>query len=106
MKNIILTEKQLEKLVDKMKTIKENEVQGYYMSRQHLFTISKLSEKMWEKMGENESETIDDWMESKIAQAEESITSVVKAFMYDEVVDEKDVDGMGKLDYSDIIIGK
>jgi hypothetical protein len=45
-------------------------------------------------------------MESKIAQSEESITSVVKAFMYDEVVDEKDVDGMGKLDYSDIIIGK
>lgn len=106
MKNIILTEKQLEKLVDKMKTIKENEGQGSYMSRQHLFTISKLAEKMWEKMGENESETIDDWMESKIAQAEESITSVVKAFMYDEVVDEKDVDGMGKLDYSDIIIGK
>jgi predicted house-cleaning noncanonical NTP pyrophosphatase (MazG superfamily) len=106
MKNIILTEKQLEKLVDKMKTIKENEGQGSYMSRQHLFTISKLAEKMWEKMGENESETIDDWMESKIAQAEESITSVVKAFMYDEVIDEKDVDGMGKLDYSDIIIGK
>jgi hypothetical protein len=45
-------------------------------------------------------------MESKIAQAEESITSVVKAFMYDEVVDEKEIDGMNKLDYSDIIIGK
>jgi hypothetical protein len=106
MKNIILTEKQLEKLVNKMKTIKENEGQGSYMSRQHLFTISKLAEKMWEKMDENESVQLDDWMESKIAQAEESITSVVKAFMYDEVVDEKDVDGMGKLDYNDIIIGK
>ena len=106
MKNIILTEKQLEKLVTKMKTIKENEGQGSYMSRQHLFTISKLAEKMWEKMDENGSVQLDDWMESKIAQAEESITSVVKAFMYDEVVDEKEIDGMNKLDYSDIIIGK
>lgn len=106
MKNIILTEKQLEKLVDKMKTIKENEGQGSYMSRQHLFTISKLAEKMWEKMGENESETIDDWMESKIAQAEESITSVVKAFMYDELTDEDEIGGMNKLGYDDLIIGK
>ena len=107
MKNIILTEKQLEKLVDKMKTIKENEGQGSYMSRQHLFTISKLAEKMWEKMEENESETLDDWMESKIAQAEQSITSVVKAYMYDEFKDDSQSnDGMGKLNYDEIIIGK
>lgn len=107
MKDIILTEKQLETLVNKMKTIKENEGKGSYMSRQYLFTIAKLAEKMWEKMEENESDTLDDWMESKIAQAEQSITSVVKAYMYDEFKDESQSnDGMGKLNYDEIIIGK
>ena len=104
MKNIILTEKQFEKLVTKMKTIKENDGKGSYMAKQQLFIIATLAHKMWEQL--EDGEQLDDWMESKIAQSEESITSVVKAFMYDEVVDEKDVDGMGKLDYSDIIIGK
>jgi hypothetical protein len=107
MKDIILTEKQLETLVNKMKTIKENEGKGSYMSRQYLFTIAKLAEKMWEKMEENESDTLDDWMESKIAQAEQSITSVVKAYMYDEFKDDSQSnDGMGKLNYDDIVIGK
>ena len=107
MKDIILTEKQLETLVNKMKTIKENEGKGSYMSRQYLFTIAKLAEKMWEKMEENESDTLDDWMESKIAQAEQSITSVVKAYMYDEFKDESQSnDGMGKLNYDEIIICK
>jgi hypothetical protein len=104
MKNIILTEKQFEKLVTKMKTIKENDGKGSYMAKQQLFIIATLAHKMWEQL--EDGEQLDDWMESKIAQSEESITSVVKAFMYDEVIDEKDVDGMGKLDYSDIIIGK
>ena len=105
MKDIILTEKQLEKLVTKMKTIKEDEGKGSYMAKQQLYIIAKLAEKMWEKMEENESETLDDWMESKIAQAEQSITSVVKAYMYDELEDEK-TDGMGKLSFGDLIIGK
>jgi len=62
---------------------------------------------MWEKMEENESDTLDDWMESKIAQAEQSITSVVKAYMYDEFKDDSQSnDGMGKLNYDEIIIGK
>ena len=104
MKNIILTEKQLEKLVTKMKTIKENDGKGSYMAKQQLFMIATLAHKMWEHL--EDGEQLDDWMESKIAQSEESVTSVVKAFMYDEVVDEKEIDGMGKLDYSEIIIGK
>jgi hypothetical protein len=83
MKDIILTEKQLEKLVTKMKTIKEDEGRGSYMSKQFLFTIAKMAEKMWEKMEEEGDVQLDDWMESKIAQAEQSITSVVKAYMYD-----------------------
>jgi hypothetical protein len=66
-----------------------------------------MAEKMWEKMEENESETLDDWMESKIAQAEESISSVVKAYMYDEFADDdNEIGGMNKLGYNDLIIGK
>jgi hypothetical protein len=106
MKDIILTEKQLEKLVTKMKTIKEDEGRGSYMSRQYLFTIAKMAEKMWEKMEEDDSEELDDWMESKIAQAEQSITSVVKAYMYDELKDDKEIGGMNKLGFEDLIIGK
>jgi tRNA U34 5-carboxymethylaminomethyl modifying GTPase MnmE/TrmE len=106
MKDIILTEKQLETLVTKMKTIKEDHKEGSYMAKQQLFTIVKMAEKMWEKMEENESETLDDWMESKIAQAEQSISSVVKAYMYDELTDENEIGGMNKLGYDDLIIGK
>jgi len=106
MKDIILTEKQLEKLVTKMKTIKEGEGSGSYMARQQLYVIAKMAEKMWEKMEENESETLDDWMESKIAQAEQTITSVVKAYMYDELKGDEEVGGMNKLGFDDLIIGK
>jgi hypothetical protein len=93
MKEVILTEKQLEKLVTKMKTIKEDEGKGSYMAKQQLYVIFKLAEKMWERMEEEGNEQLDDWMESKIAQAEQSITSVVKAYM-------------NKLGFDDLIIGK
>lgn len=106
MKEYILTEKQLEKLVNKMKTIKEDEGRGSYMSKQYLFTIAKMAEKMWEKMEEQPDEQLDDWMESKIAQAEQSISSVVKAYMYDELTDDKEIGGMNKLGFDDLIIGK
>jgi hypothetical protein len=43
-------------------------------------------------------------MESKLAQAEQGVVAVVKAYMYDEV--EEELTGMGKLDYSDLVIGK
>ena len=65
-----------------------------------------MAEKMWEKMEEDDSEELDDWMESKIAQAEQSITSVVKAYMYDELKDDKEIGGMNKLGFDDLIIGK
>lgn len=106
MKDIILTEKQLEKLVTKMKTIKEGEGSGSYMARQQLYVIAKMAEKMWEKMEEQPDEQLDDWMESKIAQAEQSISSVVKAYMYDELTDKEEVGGMNKLRFDDLIIGK
>ena len=106
MNDIILTEKQLETLVTKMKAIKEDEGRGSYMSKQYLFTIAKMAEKMWEKMEEEGEVQLDDWMESKIAQAEQSISSVVNAYMYDELEDEKEIGGMNKLGFDDLIIGK
>lgn len=103
-KDIILTEKQLEKLVNGVKDgiIVENHEEGSYMAKKQLFTIAIMAYKMWEEMGEGEQ--LEDWMESKIAQAEQSITSVVKTFMYGELVDNSG--GMGKLNYDEIVIGK
>ena len=49
---------------------------------------------------------LEDWMETKIAQAEQSIISVAKTFMYDEVTSKESTDGMGKLSFNDLIIGK
>jgi hypothetical protein len=54
-----------------------------------------------------DGEQLEDWMESKISQAEQSIIGVVKTFMYDEFKGESQPnDGMGKLNYDEIIIGK
>jgi hypothetical protein len=72
------------------------------MAKQQLFTIATLAYKMWEMM--DDGEQIEDWMESKIAQAEQGVVAVVKAYMYDEV--EEGMSGMDKLDYSDLVIGK
>jgi hypothetical protein len=41
-------------------------------------------------------------MESKIAQADQSVTAVVKTFMYDELTDKT---GGNKLNYDEIVIG-
>jgi len=98
MANIILTETQLERLKT---ALKENH-DGSYMAKQQLFTIATLAYKMWEMM--DDGEQIEDWMESKIAQAEQGVVAVVKAYMYDEV--EEGMSGMDKLDYSDLVIGK
>jgi hypothetical protein len=57
---------------------------------------------MWEEM--EDGEQLEDWMESKIAQAEQSVLSVVKTYMYDEVVDGNK--GMNTLNYDEIVIGK
>jgi hypothetical protein len=105
MAKIVISEKQLEML---KKTLSENQgvlkedKDGNYMSKQQLFTIGTLALQMWEILEDDEE--LDDWMESKIAQAEQSIVSVVKAYMYDEIVD--DMKGMETLNYNDIVIGK
>jgi len=100
MKKIVISEKQLNQLVG---TLNESG-KGSSMTKQQLFTIATLAHKMWESMDDDEE--IEDWMVSKVAQAEQSIIAVVKTYMYDEFVDNKQMDGMSKLDFDDLIIGK
>jgi hypothetical protein len=99
MSKIIITEKQLERMV---KILKENHDDGSYMAKQQLFTLATLAYKMWEIM--EEGEELEDWMETKIAQAEQSISSVVKSYMYDEV--EERMKNGGGIDLDGIVIGK
>jgi hypothetical protein len=108
MKNIIVSEKQLETLTNLVKNRVSEDTQGKdSMAKQQLFTIATLAYKMWESMEDNEQ--LEDWEESKIAQCEQSIIAVVKNFMYDEFVDGEDemgTGGMDKLSFNDLIIGK
>jgi hypothetical protein len=99
MKQIIINEDQLDRL---KKMLKENNEQGSYMAKQQLFTIATLAYKMWEMM--EDGEQLEDWQESKIAQAEMVIVSVVKSYMYDEVKDK--VTGTDQLDFSELVIGQ
>ena len=101
MKNYILTEEQLSKVVEQIKTTNEEHKEGSYMAKQQLFTIATLAYKMWENM--EDGEQLEDWMESKIAQCEQSIISVVKTFMYDGKIESEK--GMGNLNFDEIIIG-
>jgi hypothetical protein len=104
-KDIIISEKQLETLVNgvKKRNIQEHGEEGSYMAKQQLFTIATLAHAMWEKM--EQGEQLEDWMETKLAQAEQSVVTVVKSYMYDEF-ESKDSEGMGKLNYDEIVIGK
>ena len=100
----MITETQLKRLVEDMKTETTEGSDGNYMAKQQLFTIAVTAYKMWESMEDNEE--LEDWMNSKIAQAEQSISSVVKAYMYNELTGDDEVGGMNKLGYDELIIGK
>lgn len=99
-KNIIINEEQLKIVLKKLKENQETETNA--MSKQQLFTIATLAYKMWEMLEEEDSK-LEDWMESKIAQSEAAIISVVKSFMYNETTE--DLKGMDTLDYDSIVIG-
>ncbi len=99
-KNIIINEEQLKLVLKKLKENQETETNA--MSKQQLFTIATLAYKMWEMLEEEDSK-LEDWMESKIAQSEAAIISVVKSFMYNETTE--DLKGMDTLDYDSIVIG-
>jgi cell division protein ZapA (FtsZ GTPase activity inhibitor) len=98
MKNILISHEQLERLTNQVKETKE---EGSYMSKKQLFTIATLAYKMWEEM--EDGEQIEDWMESKIAQSEQSIVAVTKDYMYNEFTEKG---GMDKLGFDELIIGK
>ena len=99
MSKIVITEEQLAKMV---KILKENDGDGSYMAKQQLFTMATLCYKMWEIM--EDGEELEDWMETKIAQAEQSVIAVVKSYMYDEV--ENQMRGANDIDFNELIIGK
>lgn len=105
-KNIIVTEEQLTKIVNQIKNVNEDQLSessdGNYMAKQQLFSIATLAYKMWEML--EEGEELEDWMETKIAQCDQSITSVVKAFMYDEMVDGDNSTDL-TVNYDDLVIG-
>ena len=102
MKNILVTQDQLDRLVN---VVKENHEGEDSMAKKQLFTIATLAYKMWESM--EDGEQLEDWEESKIAQCEQSIIAVVKNYMYDEFVDnDNQSGGMDKLSYDDLVIGK
>ena len=104
MKYVVISEKQLNLLVNRLKEdVNETHIGGgSKMAKEQLFTIATLAHKMWESLPDDTE--LEDWQESKIAQCEQSIISVVKSYMYKDVTDE--VKGMDKLNFDDIVIGK
>jgi hypothetical protein len=103
--DFIITESQLKKIVNilkknKKKNLKEG-TDSNEMVKQQLFMIATLAYKMWEMLGDDDE--LEDWMVSKIAQCDASITSVVKSYMYDDISSEQK--GMDILNYDDLIIG-
>lgn len=98
MAKIKITQKQLNKIRESIGTNHD----GNKMTKQQLFTIATLAYKMWENLSDDDQ--LEDWMTSKIAQTEQSVIAVTKAYFYDEV--EEKIDGMKTLNHSDIIIGQ
>lgn len=86
-KEYIINETQLKKIVESMKSETNEGSDGNYMAKQQLFTIATAAYKMWETM--QDGEELEDWMSSKIAQAEQSVVSAFKAYMYDEFEDNR-----------------
>lgn len=103
MAKFVITQKQLDHIVENVKKDKLNEdSDGNYMAKQQLFVIATMAYKMWEMLDDNAQ--LEDWMESKIAQCEQSVSSVVKAYLYDEF--DAELKGMDTLNYDDLVIGK
>jgi len=99
MGKIKITQKQLDKIKE---SLNPNNPDGNKMTKQQLFTIATLAYKMWENLSEEDQ--LEDWMTSKIAQTEQSVIAVTKAYFYDEV--EEKIDGMRTLNPGDIVIGQ
>ena len=55
---------------------------GSYMAKQQLYNIAKKAQSVHDRL--DRGETLEDWMESKIAQMADNIDSVSNSFDYDE----------------------
>ena len=55
---------------------------GSYMAKQQLYNIAKKAQSVHDRL--DSGETLEDWMESKIAQMADNIDSVSNSFDYDE----------------------
>jgi hypothetical protein len=97
MANILITEEQLKKLKQKLVESKGKK----NLTKQQLFTIATLAQKMWETMEDDAD--VEDWMERKITQAEIMMVDVVKAYMYEDTED--NMSTTSGIDFSDIVIG-
>tara|TARA_R110002167_G_scaffold129660_3_gene312722 strand:- start:289 stop:1059 length:771 start_codon:yes stop_codon:yes gene_type:complete len=60
----------------------DNHHKGSYMAKQQLYNIAKKAQSVHDRL--DDSETLEDWMESKIAQMSDNIDSVSNSFDYDE----------------------
>ena len=64
MKNYILSEKQLSKVVEQIETQPQTsgDKEGSYMAKQQLFTIATMAYKMWEMM--EDGQQLEDWIKT------------------------------------------
>jgi hypothetical protein len=103
MKNYIVSENQFNKILhlieDSFGLKNETDVDNI---KQKLFTITTLSQKIWEMI--DEEEEIDESLLTKLSECESIILDVAKAYLYNGM------DGTEKklknIDFNDLIIGK
>ena len=103
MKNYIVSENQFNKILhlieDNFGLKNESDVDNI---KQKLFTITTLSQKIWEMI--DEEEEIDESLLTKLSECESIILDVARAYLY------KGMDGGDKklknIDFNELIIGK
>lgn len=98
MKKVIISREQYDFIKN---SLKESHQGNNEMAKQQLFIIATMAYKMWENLNENDQ--LEDWMVSKIAQCEQSISSVAKAYLYDEFVQDKEINN---INFDELVIGK
>lgn len=103
MANIVISEEQLKNLILKgSKNLAEDtQYEDNKMLKQQLFTIAKVSEKLYELIDNDQQ--VEDWVKSKVAVADHIISSVAKNIMYGEA--QEKVNSLDKLNFDDLIIG-
>jgi len=103
MKNYIVSENQFNKILhlieDSFGLKNETDVDNI---KQKLFTITTLSQKIWEII--DEEEEIDESLLTKLSECESIILDVAKAYLYNgmEGTEKK----LKNIDFNDLIIGK